>query len=223
MSENNTQNQETNKNTMYIAAGVVVALLILALIAYMFSMRNNDDNNTSSESSSSSSSSVMMMSSNNAMMMSSSNPMVGGAAMNPSRNIVENVSNASNLTTLVAAVKAADLVTTLQGPGPFTVFGPTNDAFNKLPAGTVETLLKPENKTKLQDTLKYHVISGKFTSADLKDGQVLTTVQGNKLTVMIQGGKVMIKDAKGGMATVQTADVLQSNGVAHVIDSVLLY
>ena len=236
--ENNTENKMNSKNTMYIIGGVIVALLILGLIAYMFSMRKDEDNKSSSTTSSSSSSmmmssSAMMMSSNNSammmnssmMMMNSSMPsvMVGGAAMLPSKNIVENASAASNLTTLVTALKAADLVTTLQGPGPFTVFAPSNEAFAKLPAGTLDTLLKPESKAKLQDTLKYHVVSGKLTAADLKDGQMLTTVQGDKLTVMIKDGKVMIKDAKGGMATVQTPNAPQSNGVVHVIDAVLSY
>ena len=147
---------------------------------------------------------------------------VGGAAMLRTKDIVSNVVNAPNLTTLVAAVKAADLVTTLQSAGPFTVFGPDNDAFGKLPAGTVETLVKPENKATLQGILKYHVVSGKFMTADLKDGQILTTVQGEKITVKKSGDKTMLMDAKRGMSNIITPDVYQSNGVAHIIDTVLM-
>jgi len=157
------------------------------------------------------------------------NPMVGGAAMYPNKTIVENASTAKNLTTLVAAVKAAGLVDTLSGTGPFTVFAPTNDAFAKLPKGTVDTLLKPENKAKLTQILTYHVVPGTYTSSQLmaaakKDGgsSMLTTVQGEKLTVKLSDGKVWVVDAKGGKAAVTTADVGQSNGVVHVIDSVLM-
>ena len=158
----------------------------------------------------------------NPTMTDAGNPTVGGAAMLKSKNLVENVTQASNLTTLVAAVKAAGLVETLQGPGPFTAFGPTNDAFAKLPAGTVETLVKPENKAQLTKILTYHVVSGKYLTSDLTDGQVLTTVQGGKLTIKKTGNQVMIMDESGGTSTIQTADVVQSNGVAHVIDTVLM-
>jgi uncharacterized surface protein with fasciclin (FAS1) repeats len=143
--------------------------------------------------------------------------MVGGAAMYPNKDIISNVSNASNLTTLVTAVKAADLVTTLQGPGPFTVFGPTNAAFAKLPAGTVETLVKPENKTKLASILTYHVVSGTYKTSDLKDGQILKTVNGQELKITTANGKTMVNGA-----IIETPNVLQSNGVAHVIDTVLI-
>lgn len=156
-------------------------------------------------------------------------PMVGGAAMYPTKNIVENAINSKDHTTLVAAVRAAGLVETLEGPGPFTVFAPTNEAFAKLPAGTVDTLLKPENKDTLTKVLTYHVVSGKLDSAAiknmLKEGHgvaELKTVSGGKLWLMDHGGKVMLKDEKGGMATVTIADVYQSNGVIHVIDSVLM-
>ena len=156
-------------------------------------------------------------------------PMVGGAAMSPNKNIVENASAAKNLTTLVTAVKAANLVETLEGPGPFTVFAPTNEAFKKLPAGTVENLLKPENVDQLKKILTYHVVSGKVSAADLKkmimDGggkATLNTVEGEPLTAMISHGKVILTDAKGGKSEVTTADVYQSNGVVHVIDAVLL-
>ena len=158
-----------------------------------------------------------------------STTMVGGAAMYPSRNIVENAVNSSDHTTLVAAVKAAGLVETLSGPGPFTVFAPTNDAFAKLPAGTVETLLQPANRSTLQSVLTYHVVPGRVTAAQLlemiKAGggkAVLTTVQGGQLTASLMGGRVMLTDAKGGMAHVTQADVMQSNGVIHVTDAVSL-
>ncbi len=156
-------------------------------------------------------------------------PDVGGAAMYPTKNIVENAINSQDHTTLVAAVKAAGLVETLESPGPFTVFAPTNEAFAKLPAGTVDTLLKPENKAELAKILTYHVVAGKVSSHDLvkliKKGHgkaELKTVEGGTLTATVQDGKVMLTDEKGGMATVTIADVYQSNGVIHVIDSVLL-
>jgi uncharacterized surface protein with fasciclin (FAS1) repeats len=155
--------------------------------------------------------------------------MVGGAAMSPSKNIIENASKANNLTTLVTAVKAAGLVETLSGPGPFTVFAPTNAAFAKLPAGTVESLLKPESKDTLSKILTYHVVSGKMTSkniaAAIKAGHgkaTLTTVQGEPLTAMMRGGKLVLTDAKGGTSTVIIANILQSNGVVHAVDTVLM-
>jgi uncharacterized surface protein with fasciclin (FAS1) repeats len=156
-------------------------------------------------------------------------PMVGGAAMYPTKNIVENAVNSKDHTTLVAAVKAAGLVDTLESAGPFTVFAPTNEAFAKLPAGTVDTLLKPENKDQLKKILTYHVVSGKMSAKDIekaiKDGggkATLTTVEGGTLTATKVGGKIVLTDEKGGMATVTIANVYQSNGVIHVIDSVLL-
>ncbi|KAA0077704.1 fasciclin domain-containing protein [Tardiphaga sp. P9-11] len=148
--------------------------------------------------------------------------MVGGAPMYPSKNIVENAVNSKDHTTLVAAVKAAGLVDTLSSKGPFTVFAPTNAAFGKLPAGTVDTLVKPESKATLTKILTYHVVPGKLNAADLKDGQKLKTVEGEELTVKASDGKVMIVDAKGGSSTVTIADVNQSNGVIHVIDTVLM-
>ena len=135
-----------------------------------------------------------------------------------SRDIVDNAALASNVTTLVAAVKAAGLVTTLKSAGPFTVFAPTNSAFGKLPAGTVETLVKPENKAQLTDILTYHVVAGRFTSAELTDGLVLTTVEGKKLTFTRMNGKLMIN----GSAMVETPDVISSNGVTNVVDTVLM-
>lgn len=157
------------------------------------------------------------------------NPMVGGAAMLETKTIVENASASKDHTTLVAAVKAAGLVDTLSGAGPFTVFAPDNAAFAKLPAGTVDTLLKPENKAQLTAVLTYHVVPGKLMAKDIiaqaeKGNGVakLTTVQGAPLEVTLKGGKVEIKDAKGGIAMVTIADVNQSNGVIHGIDKVLL-
>lgn len=154
---------------------------------------------------------------------------VGGAPMYPSKNIIENAVNSKDHTTLVAAVKAAGLVETLSGPGPFTVFAPTNKAFDKLPKGTVETLVKPESKETLTKILTYHVVSGKMSAADLMkaiaDGggkATLTTVQGGTLTATQKGKKIELMDAKGGTSTVTIADVNQSNGVIHVIDTVLM-
>ena len=154
---------------------------------------------------------------------------VGGAPMYPSKNIVQNALNSKDHTTLVAAVKAAGLVDTLSGPGPFTVFAPTNEAFNKLPPGTVDTLVKPENKATLTKILTYHVVPGKMSAADLtakiKSGEgkaMLKTVEGEELTAELSGGKVILVDAKGGKSTVTIADVNQSNGVIHVVDTVLM-
>ncbi|MGL4263902.1 MAG: fasciclin domain-containing protein [Afipia sp.] len=148
--------------------------------------------------------------------------MVGGAAMFPSKNIVQNAVNSKDHTTLVAAVKAAGLVDTLSSKGPFTVFAPTNAAFGKLPAGTVDTLVKPENKATLTKILTYHVVPGKLAAADLTDGKKLTTVEGETLTVKLDGKKVWLIDAKGGKSAVTIADVNQSNGVIHVVDTVLM-
>ncbi|MDJ0364722.1 fasciclin domain-containing protein [Hymenobacter sp. H14-R3] len=148
--------------------------------------------------------------------------MVGGAMMMPDKDIVDNAVNSSDHTTLVAAVKAADLVGTLKGAGPFTVFAPTNAAFDKLPAGTVSTLVMPENKATLTKILTYHVVPGRLLAADLTDGQTLTTVEGETLTVMKSGDSVMLKDAKGGTSTVTTPNIIDSNGVTHVIDTVLM-
>ena len=157
------------------------------------------------------------------------NPMVGGAEMYPTKNIVENAVNSKDHTTLVAAVKAAGLVETLQGNGPFTVFAPTNAAFDKLPAGTVDELVKPENKATLTKILTYHVVSGKITKKDLlakikagKGKAVLTTVSGGKLTASKKGDKIILTDEKGGTSTITIADVMQKNGVIHVIDTVVM-
>src|SRR6202171_4566126 len=148
--------------------------------------------------------------------------MVGGAAMYPTKNIVENAVNSADHTTLVAAVKAAGLVDTLESAGPFTVFAPTNTAFGKLPAGTVDELVKPENKATLTKILTYHVVPGKLEASSLSDGKKLKTVEGEELTVRASGGKVTIVDAKGGSSTVTIPNVNQSNGVIHVVDTVLM-
>jgi uncharacterized surface protein with fasciclin (FAS1) repeats len=156
-------------------------------------------------------------------------PMVGGAAMYATKDIVDNAVNSADHTTLVAAVKAAGLVDTLKGAGPFTVFAPTNEAFAKLPMGTVETLLKPENKDTLTKILTYHVVAGRLSTSDLhkmiKAGHgtaELKTVSGGTLWATEQGGQIMLKDEKGGMSTITIANVFQSNGVIQVVDSVLL-
>ena len=148
--------------------------------------------------------------------------MVGGAMMTPDKDIVDNAVNSSDHTTLVAAVKAAGLVETLKSAGPFTVFAPTNAAFDKLPAGTVDKLVQPDMKDKLTTILTYHVVPGRLMAADLKDGQTLTTVEGENLTVSKKGKKVMLTDAKGGTATVTIPNIIDSNGVTHVIDTVLM-
>jgi uncharacterized surface protein with fasciclin (FAS1) repeats len=162
-------------------------------------------------------------------MAGSKNPTVGGQEMYPTMNIIQNAVNSADHTTLVAAVKAAGLVDTLQGAGPFTVFAPTNEAFNKLPAGTVDTLLKPENKVTLTKVLTYHVVAGRLSASDLmkkiKEGKgtaQLTTVEGGKLWVTAQGKHLMLKDEKGGTAMVTIGNVFQSNGVIHVIDTVVM-
>ena len=147
--------------------------------------------------------------------------MVGGAMMLPTQTLVENASDASTLTTLVSAVQAAGLVETLSGPGPFTVFAPTNAAFDAVPSATLESLMMAENQSQLQGVLTYHVVPGRLAAGDLRDGQTLTTVNGATLRVSVDGGTVMIGNANG-MATVTQANVFASNGVAHVIDGVLL-
>ncbi|WP_234795104.1 fasciclin domain-containing protein [Hymenobacter arizonensis] len=148
--------------------------------------------------------------------------MVGGAMMTPNKDIVDNAAGSADHTTLVSAVKAAGLVETLKGAGPFTVFAPSNSAFDKLPAGTVNSLVTPEMKPTLTKVLTYHVVPGRLTAANLTSGQVLTTVQGEQLTVVKNGNDVMIRDAKGGTARVTIADVVSSNGVTHVVDTVLM-
>jgi uncharacterized surface protein with fasciclin (FAS1) repeats len=157
------------------------------------------------------------------------NPMVGGHEMYPTKNILENAVNSADHTTLVVAVKAAGLVDTLSGKGPFTVFAPTNEAFAKLPAGTVDTLLKPENKQLLTKVLTYHVVAGRVSAADLKKmiqhgkgTAELITVAGGKLWAMEKDGHIVLQDEKGGISTVTIPNVFQSNGVIHVVDTVVM-
>ncbi|HVT85922.1 MAG TPA: fasciclin domain-containing protein [Chitinophagaceae bacterium] len=173
--------------------------------------------------------SILMNNAFSQKMASEKTVMVGGAPMYPSKNIVENAINSKDHTTLVAAVKAAGLVETLESAGPFTVFAPTNEAFNMLPAGTVDNLLKPENKVKLTGILTYHVVPGRLDTKELdawikkgKGTAELTTVAGGKLFVMKKSGKYWIKDENGGMASITIPNVYQSNGVIQVIDHVLL-
>ena len=203
-----------NNNSIYIIAAIVIVALVGGIFAFG-SMSKPEENKMVNNTTSSN----QMMKPDGMMKdtMMKDSVMVGGAAMFRNKDIVSNVVNAPNLTTLVTAVKAAGLVETLQGAGPFTVFGPNNDAFAALPAGTVETLVKPENKAKLTSILTYHVVAGKYAVEDLKDGQMLPTVQGEMLTVKKSNGKTFINDAE-----IETPNVFQSNGVAHVIKKVLL-
>lgn len=174
-------------------------------------------------------SAFFMMNITNAQLAKEKTVEVGGAPMYPSKNIVENAVNSKDHTTLVTAVKAAGLVETLQGTGPFTVFAPTNAAFNMLPKGTVEMLIKPENKSTLTSILTYHVVSGKLGTEELKEWikkgngtAELITIAGGKLWIMKKEGKYWLKDEKGGMASITIENVHQSNGVIHVIDHVLM-
>jgi uncharacterized surface protein with fasciclin (FAS1) repeats len=161
--------------------------------------------------------------------MAGSNPIVGGQPMYPTKDVIDNAVNSADHTTLVAAVKAAGLVETLKGAGPFTVFAPTNEAFAKLPAGTVDNLLKPENKSALTKVLTYHVVPGRLSALDLKkqikagNGRAeLKTVSGGTLGVMMEGKNIVLRDEKGGVSTITIPNVFQSNGVIHVVDGVVL-
>jgi uncharacterized surface protein with fasciclin (FAS1) repeats len=190
-----------NKNV-----GIIVGIIAVVVAGFVaFAMMNNDGDDTANNSTNSQQNKDSEM------------------AATEAQDIVTLASGTESLSTLVAAVKAAGLVETLQGDGPFTVLAPTNDAFAKLPAGTVESLLLPENKDALTGILTYHVIPSKVVAADLTNGQKVTTVQGAELTVEITDGKVYFVDAKGGKAMVTTPDVTASNGVVHIIDSVLMY
>lgn len=212
---------ESGNNKAVIA---VVTLVVGALVGggagYAIGNNKKDDSSSNNSSTSSQSSDNKMASADN------DGVTVGGAKMVRNLDIVDNAANAKNVTTVVAAVKAAGLVDTLKQPGPFTVFGPNNDAFNKLPAGTVDTLLKPESKDTLVKILTYHVVAGTYTSADLKvmaqKGETLTTVQGEVLTPVLENNTLKIKDVKGGVVGIETADIISSNGVTHVIDTVLM-
>jgi len=166
--------------------------------------------------------SVAAMAGDSARMAKPGGVMVDGVAMTADKNIVQNAMAAKSVSTLVSLVKQAGLVPTLEGAGPFTVFAPTNAAFDKLPKAAVATLTAPAEAAKLKGVLTYHVIAGRLLAADLKDGQELTTVNGEKLHVMIKDGKVMVGNGKDAPATVQIPDVISSNGVTHVIDTVVL-
>ncbi len=164
-----------------------------------------------------------------AAMARSKNPMVGGQEMYPTKDIIDNAVNSADHTTLVAAVKAAGLVDTLKGAGPFTVFAPTNEAFAKLPAGTVDNLLQPENKGTLTKVLTYHIVPGRLSASDLREqimagnGQaMLKTVSGGTLIATLRGKNIVLKDEKGDVSTITIPNVFQSNGVIHVVDTVLL-
>ena len=166
--------------------------------------------------------SVAAMAGDSARMAKPEGVMVDGVAMTADKDIVDNAAAAKSVSTLVSAVKAAGLVETLKGAGPFTVFAPTNAAFDKLPKGAVAGLMDPASKATLAGVLTYHVIPGRLVAADLKDGQELTTVNGEKLYIAVKDGKVMVSNGKDAPATVQIADVISSNGVTHVIDGVVL-
>ena len=166
--------------------------------------------------------SVAAMAGDSARMAKPEGVMVDGVAMTADKDIVDNAAAAKSVSTLVSAVKAAGLVETLKGAGPFTVFAPTNAAFDKLPKGALAGLMDPASKAKLAGVLTYHVIPGRLVAADLKDGQELTTVNGEKLYIAVKDGKVMVSNGKDAPATVQIADVISSNGVTHVIDGVVL-
>jgi uncharacterized surface protein with fasciclin (FAS1) repeats len=203
---------ESNKS-MPIIVTAVIALLVGGGIGYAMNNGSMDHTDNKSMSSKTTDSNVDGIT-------------VGGAKMVRNLDIVDNAANAKNVSTVVAAVKAAGLVETLKGEGPFTVFGPNNDAFAKLPAGTVDTLLKAENKDMLAKILTYHVVPGTYTSADLRamaaKGETLTTVEGEMLTPVMENNMVAIKDAMGSVTEIETADVISSNGVTHVIKSVLM-
>lgn len=213
-----------------LTRGALAATLMLAASACM----TDDMSNTSASAGMSASSSMPMQASTPETRTTigastEATVMVGGAAMYPSKNIVENAVNSADHTTLVAAVKAAGLVDTLSGPGPFTVFAPTNAAFAKLPAGAVDGLLKPEMKPMLQKALTYHVVAGRMTAADIGKAiqagggkAMLTTVAGGSLTATMSGSTLVLTDATGAKANVTIGDVMQSNGVIHVVDTVLM-
>lgn len=192
---------EKGSSSGAVIGGIVAVVLVIAGIVWFV---NRDDSNKEANNNQSTSQSA------------------SNQEQKTPDNIVVLASNTGSLSTLVSAVKAAELVDTLQGTGPYTVFAPTNDAFAKLPAGTLDTLLKPENKEQLKAILTYHVVPGEVMASDLKDGQQITTVQGGTLTVKISGGQVQLIDAKGNVAIVEKADVDASNGVVHVINGVLL-
>lgn len=203
---------ESHSKFATVAVTLVLGLAVGGGVGYAVADMNKDDMKSNSGSTS--------------MAEGTDGVTVGGAKMVREKDIVDNAVNASNVTTLVAAVQAAGLAETLKGDGPFTVFGPNNGAFEKLPEGTVDTLLLPENKDQLTQILTYHVVPGTYTSADLRvmaqKGEKLTSVEGQMLMPVLEDNMLYIQDAKGGKSMVETADVISSNGVTHVIDSVLM-
>ncbi len=206
---------DTNKSKNGMAAvAVVVALIVGMAGGYAIGNSMKDDTKSSSTSS------------NSAMMSEGDGTLVGGSLMVKDKDIVDNAANAKNVSTTVSLVKLAGLVDTLKTEGPFTVFGPNNDAYAKIDKATVESLQKPENVELLKTILTYHVVPGTYTAADLRvmaqKGETLTTVQGQVLTPVLENNMVAIRDAKGGVAEIETADVISSNGVTHVIKSVLM-
>lgn len=210
----NNQKNEAG-NIAIVAATGIFALIVGFGVGTMVDKNKSDDSKTTNNSS-------MQQSMND----TTDGITVGGAKMVKDKDIVDNAVNAKNVTTVVTAVKAAGLVDTLKGEGPFTVFAPNNDAFMALPAGTVDTLLKPENKDQLTKILTYHVVPGTYTSADLKvmasKGESLKTVQGEMLSVVNENGEVKLQDAKGNKISIETSDVISSNGVTHVVKSVMM-
>ncbi len=212
-----------NSSKRSIGMGVGIAMLVAGLVVgYLIGMVMNKDSADTDNAANTSES----MTKDTAMTAESDGVTVGGAKMVRTKDIVDNAVNAKNVTTVVAAVQAAGLVDTLKSPGPFTVFAPDNAAFEKLPAGTVDTLLKPENKATLTSILTYHVVSGTYTAGDLSvmasKGETLKTVQGETLTVVKEDNAVKLKDAKGNVINIVTADIISSNGVTHVVDSVMM-
>ncbi|GGG43096.1 fasciclin domain-containing protein [Hymenobacter glacieicola] len=205
----------------------LATLTLLSAGMLSFGLSSCGDNNQTTETTTTTNSmattvdSAAMMS-DSARMGKAEGVLVDGVPMTPDKTIVQNAVQASSVTTLVKAVKAAGLDETLSGTGPFTVFAPTNAAFDKLPNGALAGLMKPESKEKLKGVLTYHVIQGRLLAQDLRDGQELTTVNGEKIKVSVQNGKVMISNGKDAPVSVQTPDVISSNGVTHVIDGVLL-
>ncbi|CAN5187630.1 hypothetical protein BH11PAT4_BH11PAT4_5270 [soil metagenome] len=205
--------EQSSSAGMWVGLMLVVGLIVGGFSGYAIA-GSKDDTTTS------------MTKTEDTMDASTDGVTVGGAKMVRTMDIVDNAVNADNVTTVVSLVKLADLVDTLKSEGPFTVFAPNNGAFAKLPAETVTALQMPENKAVLANILTYHVVSGTYTTAALRamanKGESLTSVQGEKLMPVMQSGKLMIKDAKGGTVTIETADVISSNGVTHVIDTVLM-
>lgn len=208
--------EQTPKKAGLLATLTVAGLIIGAGVAYPIGHANGKDSVNTNDS----------MSMNQSSKDSQDGVMVGGAMMVPNKDIVANALNAKNVSTTVSLVKDAGLVATLQSAGPFTVFAPNNAAFAKLPAATVKSLQDPANVDALKNILTYHVVPGTYTSAALKvmatKGEALTTVQGEQLMPVLQDGKLQIKDAKGNLVTIETADVISSNGVTFVVDSVLM-